>query len=83
MGKKMRFSKNDTGPFGVYSEVFLARFEAFPSCFDLRGVVWFTYAHTVALQTMHALQKEASGVKQCFTKKSQTHPLQLGLDTQS
>ena len=39
---KMTFSKNDTEPFGVSVEVFLARSEDSLSRFDLRRVVWFT-----------------------------------------
>ena len=78
----MTFSKNDTGPFGVSLEVFLARSEAPLSRFDLRRVVCFTYPQC-AFQTMHALQKEVSGVKWCCTKRRETHPLQLGPDTKS
>ena len=38
-GSHMNFSKNDTGPFGVCLEVFLARSEALLSRFDLRRVL--------------------------------------------
>ena len=61
-GSKMTFSKNDTGPFGVSLEVFLARSEAPLSRFDLRRVVCSTYPQC-AFQTLHALQKEVNGVK--------------------
>ena len=67
-GSKMTFSRNDTGPFGVSLEVFLARSEAPLGRFDLSCVVCFTYPQC-AFQTMHALQKEVNGVKRCCTKR--------------
>ena len=81
-GLIMTFSENDTGPFGVSLEVFSAPSEALLSRFDLRRVVRFTYPQ-YAFQTMHALQKEVNAVKWGFTKKRETHPLQLGPSTQS
>ena len=74
---KTTFSKNDTGPFGVSLEVFLARSEASLSRFDLRRVVCFTYSQC-AFRTMHALQREVNAVKWYFTTKRETYPLQLG-----
>ena len=79
---KNDFLKNDNGPFGVSLEVFLARFEAPLSRFDLRRVVCFTYPQW-AFPTMRALHKEVNGVKWCCTKRRETHPLQLGPNTES
>ena len=79
---KMAFFTNDTGPFGVSLEVFLARSEASLSRFDLHSVVWFTYPQC-AFQTKHALQKEVNGVEWCCPKRREPHPLQLGPNTKS
>ena len=70
-GSKMTFPKNDTGPFGVSLEVFLARSEASLSCFDLRRAVCSTYPEC-AFQTMHALQWGPTVV---YQKERNTPPL--------
>ena len=67
---------------GVSLEIFLARYEASLSRFDLCCVVYFTYPQC-AFQTMDALQKKVHGVKSAFTKKRETHPLQLCPNAQS
>ena len=74
---KKTFPDTDTGPFEVSLEVGLARSEAPSSRFDLRRVVRFSYPQC-AFQTTHAPQKEVNGAKWCCTKRSETHPLQLG-----
>ena len=72
-GSQMTHSKNDTGPFGVSLAVFSARSEAPLSRFVLRRVVCFTYPQCT-FQTMHALQKEVTGVKWRCTKRRKTPP---------
>ena len=79
---EMTFSKNDTGPFGVSLEVFVARSEAPSSRFDLRRGVCFTDPRC-ACHTMHALQKEVGGVQRWCTNRREPHPLQPGPDTKS
>ena len=82
-GLKMTFSKNDTGPFGVSLEVFLARSEAPLSRFDLRCVVCFTYPQCAFESFLFCLdQVKRSGQKKGWAvlkklKKPAAIPLQV------
>ena len=68
---KMTFSKNDTRPFGVSLEVFLAHYEEPLSCFDLRRVVMF---HNVHFQHCMPFKRRPMGSNGVVPKREEHSP---------
>ena len=88
---KMTFSKNNTGPFEVSLEVFLARSEALWRRFDLHRVVCFTYAHNVHCKQCVPFKRRSMGLNGVPSKREKHPPfssvlmrsLDLGLGSPS